>query len=259
MAMIGQPVLVRTPLPIARSIRWKPIADRYYLLGNLLGHRADDFVLFVAQPVLIDVQRQLRDSRDGTVRGLLCGYVGQCRTTDIHYSVVTSAVAATAPERGAAAEVEREEQVLERLCVEAAEAGETVLGWYRSRPKVGTQLAAGDAFICKEYFSSPWQTVLVVTPDGNGGFFQYKRQAARNYCIPFHELGAPDNTQNRGPRGTTIGWRAYESSDVVKLLPERERDALVAAARSFGNGGPPSLKARMMANLQRRVRWMKGE
>jgi hypothetical protein len=175
-------------MPLERSICWRPLGDSYYLLAAILGDTRMHYPLFLTQPAL----REIEDQRPGIeedwpVVGLLGGTILRSAERGILFVTVSRVV--PIPNLPAGEEGRRAFRVaLARARVHLATCGEEVIGWYRSRAHVGRRLLPGDERLMLELFNEPWQTTLVISPDGYGSFFRHKREAERSFAVPFYEL-----------------------------------------------------------------------
>ncbi len=238
---------MQRPIPVARSIRWTPRLDRYYLLGHLLGAQNSDYVVFVTQPLLMRLREEVQQTEEPLL-GLLTGRVCECPDTAIPYTVITGASAAEV-DRGR----EREDERLTRELAAARERDIEVLGWYRSRPHIEVDLSPADEHLARTLLTSPWQCGLVLATDGDGAFFQYKGLARRSYAIPFHELLGVQALRADGPRHTCVSWHGYETADPIAPMTEQEY-RLRTSAPEDPVYEVSSLKERFFGRIERRLR-----
>lgn len=175
-------------LPLERSICWRPLGDSYYLLAAILGDTRAHYPLFITQPALREIEEQrLAIEDDMPAVGLLGGVRARTPERGIEFATISRVVPIDDLEAGEAGR-QKFRAALARARVHLATCGEEVIGWYRSRAHVGRRLLAGDERLMLEMFSEPWQTTLVISPDGHGSFFRFKREAERSFAVPFYEL-----------------------------------------------------------------------
>jgi hypothetical protein len=175
-------------MPLQHSICWRPLADSYYLLAAVLGDRRTHYPLFITQPALLEIEDQrLAIGDELPVVGFLGGVLARTPERGLIYPTVTRVVPIQTLEPGESGR-KAFRQALARARTHLATCGEEVVGWYRSRDRVGRRLTSGDERLMLEHFFEPWQTTLLISPDEHGGFFRYKREAERSFTVPFYEM-----------------------------------------------------------------------
>ena len=175
-------------MPLRRSICWRPLGDSYFLLAAVLGDQRGHYPLFITQPALLEIDDQrMAIGEDAPVVGLLGGTLARSPERGFLYPTITRVVPFPDLESGEAGRQAFREGV-HRARGHLHACGEQVVGWYRSRAHVGRRLLAGDERLMLEHFQDPWQTTLVISPEGHAAFFRYKREAERSFMVPFYEL-----------------------------------------------------------------------
>ena len=203
-----QPVVA---LPLERSICWRPLGDSYFLLAAILGETTAHYPLFLTQPALREIEDQrLEIEEDAPVVGLLGGVMAHSVERGILFATVSRVVPIQRLEPGEAGR-QAFRTALARARVHLATCGEEVIGWYRSRTHVGRRLMAGDERLMLELFNAPWQTTLVISPDGHGSFFRYKPEAERSFAVPFYEVIDEDEAVTI--ESSVLPFIGYEPTD----------------------------------------------
>jgi hypothetical protein len=194
-------------MPLHHSICWRPLADSYYLLAAVLGDRRTHYPLFITQPALREVEDQRQAvGEEAPVVGRLGGVLARTPGRGLVYPTVTRLVPVQS-DRSAESGREAFRQAVRRTRVHLAACGEEILGWYRSREHVGRRLTPGDERVTLDNFAQPWQATLVISADGAGGFFRFKREAARSFAIPFYEL--MDDERPPVSDSSVLSFRGY--------------------------------------------------
>jgi hypothetical protein len=175
-------------MPLQRSVCWRPLGDSYFLLAAVLGDQRAHFPLFITQTALLEIEEQrLAIDDQAPVIGLLGGVLARSPERGFLYPTATRIVPLATLEPGEAGRQVFHE-ALHRARKHLATCGEQVVGWYRSRAQVGRRLLPGDERLMLEHFAEPWHTTLIISPEGHGAFFRYKREAERSFTVPFYEL-----------------------------------------------------------------------
>ena len=175
--------------PADRCIRWNPLPDSYHLLAEMVRSPGDEYKLVVAQAVLKQIDAHLHATTDRVAVGLLLGQIYDCPESGIQYTVVRGIE--RIPDALVAAEGEEiTDESWRAIDPEIRRHGARVLGWYRSRARVTSQLPPLDAAAHMKRFKHPWQTALLVSPDleqPRGAFYVYEarvgRIAERRECV----------------------------------------------------------------------------
>lgn len=235
-------------MPLTRSICWRPLGDSYHLLAAVLGDRTTHHPLFVTQPALREIEEQrLAISGDLPVAGLLGGTLARSAERGIIYITVTRVVPLPSMEPGEPGRPAFREAV-DRIAAHLAVCGEEIIGWYRSRARVGRRLLSGDERLMLEHFPEPWQTTLIFSADGGGSFFRYKLEAERSFAIPFYELmeeSVPVTADQ-----SVLPFNGYERM-ARAAYPEISGIALEDALRTESEEELGSLGRRLLAQLRR--------
>lgn len=234
-------------LPLRRSLCWRPVNDAYYLLAAVLGNRTAHYPLFVTQHAL----REIEDIRAGLgeepVVGLLTGRRATSPERQFDFVIVTRCALIGPLEPGAAGrQAFQEARVAAERHVTAV--GEDVLGWFRSRATVGRRLVAGDERVTIHEFPDPWQTVLLFSADGAGGFFRYKAEAERSFAIPFYEL-LDEEVAAGAEHRSVLPFTGFERTERT-LYPEIGGVALEAGLREVSEEELGPLGRRMLQQLR---------
>ncbi len=207
-------------MPIDRSLRWIPVKDSYHLLAAMLRDPREEYLLFITQAAwrrlaeLTHAAAERPEPEAGDPGAACAGFlVGQLCTdpsTQTRYGIITTIVALPA---GAVA-VEQDELTDESWRVMADElsrAPRSVLGWYRTRLGLESQLAGRDADAHLALFPNPWQVCAVVDPEADapvGAFFIFESKVHRSYAVPFHEV-FEIQPRGGGSSHSVVNWRNY--------------------------------------------------
>ena len=229
--------LVRTtPLPVERSVLWKPLPDSYHLLASMMRSTEDQALLFITQRAFLQVERHLCSAPELELGGFLGGQLCECPRTHRRYSIVNTVVpfADVGDPIGSRVTPRAFETVQRRLAAH----GLSMIGWYRNTIGLGLQLLPDDVETHLAYFNEPWQTTLLIVPNASrpkGAFFTYDQRVGRGYCIPFYELFDEHAAESNRLARTCVGWTTYVASAPVEPLPVAEREiveTIVAPLRS---------------------------
>ncbi|MGH7719970.1 MAG: hypothetical protein ACREON_14155, partial [Gemmatimonadaceae bacterium] len=214
--MSASDLFVAQPIPVARSILWKPLPDSYHLLARVL-QGAEEFKIFIAQRTLLDIEDHVRSAGDRDVLGLLLGNLFRDPVTGERYVVAN----ATLPSAHAVGDDDEEPitpEVWEVLQEELRKRTGHLLGWYRSRPTMGVRLEVGDTRTHEKYFPQPWQAALILAVENRratGGVFLVEKRIARSYFTTFYELLDSESIRENGLKRTCVSWYNYVTEDTV--------------------------------------------
>jgi hypothetical protein len=219
-------VVRREPIPTARAILWKPLPDSYHLLASMMRSPEQQTYLFITQRAFLQVERHLASALDLDLGGFLAGHLYECPRTRVRYSIVNTTVpfAEVTGDPIGRRVTEREYNAV-RTRLDAH--GLALIGWYRNGAGLGLQLLPDDVETHLAYFSTPWQTTMLVLPDASrprGAFFTYDPRVGRGYCIPFYELFDADGTDRELRARTCVTWRSYVPAVPVQPMPAEDRE-----------------------------------
>ena len=225
--------------PSERCIRWNPLPDSYHLLAEMVRSPHDEYKLVVAQGVLKQVDAHLHASGDRPAVGLLLGQIYDCPVTGMQYSLVRGVE--RLPDALVAMDGEDlSDESWRALEPEILRHGARVLGWYRSRGHVSSQLPPLDAAAHMRHFRHPWQVALLVSPDvetPRGNFFVYEARVGRVYTLPFHELLDVHPLHGIAGSRTWVRWQNYVTdADLGVLVAQTQQRAAEQAEDRNGPG-----------------------
>jgi hypothetical protein len=225
--------------PSERCIRWNPLPDSYHLLAEMVRSPHDEYKLVVAQAVLKQVDAHLHAAGERPAVGLLLGQIYDCPATGVQYSLVRAIERLPDALVGVDGE-ELSDESWRALEPEIARHGARVLGWYRSRGHVSSQLPPLDAAAHMRHFRHPWQVALLVSPDvetPRGNFFVYEARVGRVYTLPFHELLDVHPLHGVAGSRTWVRWQNYVTdADLGVLVAQTQQRAAEQADDRTGAG-----------------------
>src|SRR6266566_514058 len=148
------PDLLHEPLPLSRSILWKPVSASG--AGALIPAP-----ICVTQAVIAALRDHAGTAPQQSVLGFLTGYLCESSEPETRYILVNATIRATQPVQG-----DRTTIVLnalwERVRAEVRKSGTHLLGWYHTHPASGIELSSYDVETHERYFRDPWHIALVV-------------------------------------------------------------------------------------------------
>jgi hypothetical protein len=242
------------PIPVARSILWKPLPDSFHLLARVL-EGAQAYKIFISQDTLLDIEDRIRTSRHQHVLGLLLGNLYECTETGERFVIVTAHLKSTQ-------QLDEENdpispELWESLQADLRGRSGHVLGWYRSHSRVGRRLEPPDARVQERYFPQPWQSVLLLNVDERritGGLFLVEKRSGRSYLSPFYELLDSESVRVAGVKRTCVSWYNYVTEDTVSPFAGWERETVPAPVVSDSEGGGASFFSRLIDSVRRAFR-----
>src|SRR3989442_1738519 len=201
------PKLRKQPIPLARSILWKPTG------GHVHAPSGAGDAIFVGQAALA----ALNDHLAAVVApaGALGFFVGDlCEDPDIgaRYLVIDAVVRLTQgvldDRTGAVVS-----KIWDRMQQQVREKKGQVLGWYHRHTPLGVELSTDDVETHLRYFDQPWHVALVLADEAGApaaGFFRAGPDASwTSTCLPFHELLQEDSLRPSGKKRSYVTWRNY--------------------------------------------------
>ena len=199
----------------------------------------DEYKLVVAQAVLKQIDAHLHATTDRVAVGLLLGQIYDCPESGIQYTVVRGIE--RIPDALVAAEGEEiTDESWRAIDPEIRRHGARVLGWYRSRGRVTSQLQPLDAAAHMKRFKHPWQTALLVSPDleqPRGAFYVYEARVGRIYTLPFHEMLEVHPVHGVAGARTWVRWQNYVTdADLGLLVEQTQQRAVEVEQRRAGPG-----------------------
>src|SRR5438445_1764368 len=163
------PDLLHQPLPLNRSILWKPATE-----SGPTAVPPDP--IFVTQTAVAALREHASTAPEQSLLGFLIGDLCESPDTETRYILVGSTMRATQPVQG-----DRTTIVLnalwDRVRAEVKKSGSQLLGWYHTHPgeAFGIELSSYDIETHERYFREPWQVAVVVGSAGGqpaAGFFR---------------------------------------------------------------------------------------
>src|SRR5688500_3000926 len=85
------------PIPLERSILWKPRYDSYHILAGVMRSAGGDYKTFFTQRALATVEGLVKSSPARDRFGFLTGRLFSCPRSGEHYMVVEAIVPAPLP------------------------------------------------------------------------------------------------------------------------------------------------------------------
>ncbi len=243
----------RRPRPLLRVIRWTPPDSQSGPVGSerpsasvparsgdpAHGHDHD---LFVRQRALREVRSQLMGSPEHESFGFLMGRLLYCPWTKTSFVLIDQAWQASGP-------LPSKEQTLafREAWTSAWQAARRrrlqVIGWYHSHGVLGLQLSGRDMEIHRRYFPDPWQTALIVVPDGDqplGGFIQ--RRSALFFAqslVPFYEVLDADAVWRDDAKPSWVDWENYGTDEAIRIVAPSVKPARGPRRAETGDDTPP--------------------
>src|SRR6266550_3722974 len=202
------PDLLHEPLPLSRSILWKPVT------ASGAGALIPDPIC-VTQAVIVALRDHAGTAPQQTVLGFLTGYLCQSSEPETRYILVNATILATQPVQG-----DRTTIVLkalwERVRAEVRKSGTHLLGWYHTHPALGIELSSYDVETHERYFRDPWHIALVVGAiDGQpaaGVFRTGADDAWAGDCLPFYEVLKDESAAGGGEKKRSyVVWKNYRA------------------------------------------------
>ena len=239
------------PIPVARSILWKPLPDSFHLLARVL-EGVQKYKIFISQDTLLDIEDRIRTSPQQHVLGLLLGNLYECTQTGERFVIVTAHLKSKhqLDEENDAISPE----VWESLQAELRSRSGHLLGWYRSHSRIGRRLEPPDARVQDRYFPQPWQSVLLLNIDERritGGLFLVEKRTGRSYLTPFYELLDSESARQAGVKRTCVSWYNYVTEDTVSPFAGWNREPVPALPSSDRQNGGASFFGRLLGSVKR--------
>lgn len=219
---------LQQPIPVSRSILWKPRHDSYYILASVMRSAGGDYKIFMPQRTFITLEDLVRSSPKYDRFGLLTGHLFQSPELGERYMVISSIVPAPLPVSDP--EAHPADGSWESGPVDLPR-GETVLGWYRTRAAAGSQLSVEDSALHQEFFPDPWQIALILVPASErpaGSFYRLERKVNRSFITPFYELLHTRPRRDEAAKRTCVMWESYLTDE--EIVPLEDRDVLSSAS-----------------------------
>ena len=207
MAGSAAPKLRKQPIPLARSILWKPTG------GDAHAPSGAGDAIFVGQAALAALNDHL--SAVPPPAGALGFFVGDlCEDPDIgaRYLVIDSVVRLTQGVQGdhTGAVVG---QIWQRVLEQVRSTKGQVLGWYHRHTPLGVELTPEDVETHLKYFDRSWHVALVLADAAGApaaGFFRAGPDDSwTSTCLPFHELLQEESLRPGGKKRSFVTWRNY--------------------------------------------------
>lgn len=208
-------LMLRKPMPVARSVHWVPVASSSDAMAS-----GADVPLFITQGALREAMRHLRSDPEQELMGFLLGNLFECPDTGSRYVVITSAMR-TGHVIGEVEPVQIPEEEWLGMQLELRRRRAGLMGWYHSAPFVGSSPARIDIETHRERFHEVWQSGLVIAttgPEPTGGFFRLVPggSALNGMLIPFDEIVEDDALLPGGRKRTLIDWANYRTEQPVE-------------------------------------------
>jgi JAB1/Mov34/MPN/PAD-1 ubiquitin protease len=210
---------VSKPIPVARSILWRPASGAPPSAADL----ADP--LFFGQAALAALYDHLAtvaaEAEDGGVLGFLIGDIPEDPETGAPYFVIDACV-----RFNQAVFADRTAVVLGRLWdpvqKQLARNNAQLLGWYHSHPPHGIELTSEDVEAHERFFHEPWHVALVLgTVDRApaAGFFRPGAESGTDTSLPFYELLPEGSVRESSKKRSVVSWKNYRLVDLVTPTP----------------------------------------
>src|SRR6266566_1951366 len=200
------PDLLHEPLPLSRSILWKPVSASG--AGALIPAP-----ICVTQAVIAALRDHAGTAPQQSVLGFLTGYLCESSEPETRYILVNATIRATQPVQG-----DRTTIVLnalwERVRAEVRKSGTHLLGWYHTHPASGIELSSYDVETHERYFRDPWHIALVVgaidEEPAAGVFRTGADEAWAGDCLPFYEVLKDESAAGEKKRSYVV-WKNYRA------------------------------------------------
>src|SRR5438034_4630317 len=233
----ADPVYDDRSMPIAASIRWKPI-------DGAAEEGAGLPPIFITQRALAAVHDHCAATRAACF-GLLIGDVVNSPETGAPYVVVESTI------RLPGSPDEDAKTVLVQGWVVAQDvlrkSGDLLVGWYRGGGGEAA-LSPAEADAHRAFFVQPWQLAVVVGSGDMTVGAVLRRSASSGWaqeCLPFYELVDPASFRPDGSKPSRLPCDDYRTEETALVPPA----PLPVPAVSAAPGSPPALR-RASASLQ---------
>jgi hypothetical protein len=208
---------VRQPIPLARSILWRPLAAG--------APRHVEFPVFLKQSALHAISEHMTalPPPGQGILGFLLGDRCVCPVTKVSYLVVDVAVRLNQTIYG-----DRTRDVVTRLWdriqaqLEAQKA--QLIGWYHTHAPLPLELSAHDIETHELYFAEPWQIAMLVGTNAGAPAGALFRAGSEDTWVstplPFYEL-PPEHSVGGGGAGgkkrSFVTWKNYRAYKPVPL------------------------------------------
>ena len=229
------------PIPIARSIAWKPLDDSYHMLASMLAESGHNYVLLATQKFLAAAEGHAAASAapgGPSPFAVMFGRLYRCSKSELRYAVIDEL---KPPPPAVLSDAGRPDvQKLRQFVHDEGQKGDRrIVGWLAALDEAAPRLPLPAERLQAECFPESWQSALVVVPSlaySSGGFYRYSVRAQRTCQVPFYEL-IEGTAPKRGERKrTVIEWCNYVTPEPVL------RPGVPEAPPSNGsgtNGGSP--------------------
>lgn len=153
-------------IPIRHSLEWVPRYKTEPSLSPLVK-------VFMTQNAYIRICAHAGSDLDNEVGGWLAGKYCFDKTTQEHFVVIDTVLAAPYTDQGAAhLTFTSNTQIALFDFLEHYHPDKSLVGWYHTHPKMGVFFSSWDEWLHKNFFPRPWQVALVIEPlSSTGGFF----------------------------------------------------------------------------------------
>jgi len=194
------------PLPLHRSILWKPAT----------GSAAITDPIFVTQTAVAALREHAGTAPEQSLLGFLVGDLCESPDAEARFIVIGTTIRATQPVQG-----DRTTVVLnalwDRVRAEVKKSGGRLLGWYHTHPGSGPgiELSSYDVETHERYFKDAWQVALVIGAiDGQpaAGFFRVgDDESWASACLPFYEVLKEDSAGEGAKKRSYVVWKNYRA------------------------------------------------
>ena len=211
--MLEGPDLLHQPLPLDRSILWKPGVEGG---GGGTGLIPDS--IFVAQAAVAALREHAGSAPEKSLLGFLVGDLCQTPDTATRYILVGSLIRVTQPVQGDRTTIVVK-ALWDRVRAEVKKAGRRLLGWYHTHQDLGIELSSYDVETHERYFTEPWQVAVVIgTAEGEPAAGFYRSGGDESWaatCLPFYEVLKDESLGEGGKKRSYVVWKNYRAFNAV--------------------------------------------
>src|SRR2546428_2855988 len=231
--MLEGPDLLPQPLPLDRSILWKPGVE-----GGGGGTGLIPDPIFVTQAAVAALREHAGTAPEKSLLGFLIGDLCEAPDSAARYILVGSTIRVTQPVQG-----DRTTIVLkalwDRVRAEVKKRGNHLLGWYHTHQALGIELSSYDVETHERYFTEPWQVAVVVgTAEGEPAAGFFRPGVDENWaatCLPFYEVLKDESLGESGKKRSYVVWKNYRAFNAASDRTTR----VMSAPRADAIPPPP--------------------
>src|SRR3989442_587289 len=247
--MLEGPDLLHQPLPLDRSILWKPGVE-----GGGGGRGLIPDSIFVAQAAVAALREHAGSAPEKSLLGFLVGDLCQTPDTATRYILVGSLIRVTQPGQGDRTTIVVK-ALWDRVRAEVKKAGRRLLGWYHTHQDLGIELSSYDVETHERYFTEPWQVAVVIgTAEGEPAAGFYRSGGDESWaatCLPFYEVLKDESLGEGGKKRSYVVWKNSRAPPpalpppppAAPPRPARAPAPAPAAAAPAGRGLAPAGRA----------------